>query len=78
MVSEPDWISLDRSPRLEVSGYEVRVEGEAFELWHEGEVGHVALEWRFSAINEVHMAVSENSVPLKPMVMLIIIPIKWL
>ena len=43
-------------PRLEVSGDEARVEGEAFELWHEGEVGHVALEWRKkSVINEVFL-----------------------
>ena len=29
-------------------------------------------------IDDLHMGVSENSVPLNPMVMLIIIPIKWL
>ena len=29
-------------------------------------------------LESVHMGVSENSVPLHPMVLLIIIPIKWL
>ena len=28
--------------------------------------------------NITHMGVSENSVPLNPMVLLIIVPIKWL
>ena len=33
---------------------------------------------RFEKVVSANMGVSENSVPLNPMVLLIIIPIKWL
>ena len=40
------------------------------------------MEWNGSLVGGLehgfHMGVSENSVPLIPMVLLIIIPIKWL
>ena len=34
--------------------------------------------WRFSRLEHDYMGLSENGVPLNPMVLLVIIPIKWL
>ena len=43
------------------------------------EVDHYEpLTTRLTIINIINMDVSENSVPLNPMVLLIMIPIKWL